>query len=83
MKGLKKNFKRIIYLLLLIVVLFNATGATAQKVFAAIAQGTYIARIYETPYTDNLGQNIFKIRVQGDEIPKLTDTRIWSNSILP
>lgn len=82
MKGLRKNFKRIIYLLLLIIVLFNATGATAQKVFAAIAQGTYIARIYETPYTDNLGQNIFKIRVQGDEIPKLTDSRLWSNSIL-
>lgn len=74
MKGLKKNFKRIIYLLLLIVLLFNTIGATAQKVFAAIAQGTYIARIYETAYTDNLGQNIFKIRVQGDEIPKLTDT---------
>ena len=74
MKGLKKNFKRIIYLLLLIVVLFNATGATAQKVFAVITQGTYIARIYETPYTDNLGQNIFKIRVEGDGVPKLTDT---------
>ncbi|MCI9246670.1 MAG: hypothetical protein HFJ30_06070 [Clostridia bacterium] len=82
MKRLKKNFKRIIYLLLLIVVLFNTVGATAQKVFAAIAQGTYIARIYETPYTDNLGQNIFKIRVQGDEIPKLTDTGFRTNCIL-
>ena len=38
MKGLKKNFKRIIYLLLLIVVLFNTIGGTAQKVFATIAQ---------------------------------------------
>lgn len=64
MKGLRKNLKRIIYLLLMLVIVFNTTGITMQKVFATIASGTYIARIYETAYNDNSGQNIFKIRVE-------------------
>ena len=74
MKLLKKYLKRIIYLFLLTIVIFNSIGVTASKVLAAILQGNYIARIYETPYVDNLGQNIFKIRIQGDEIPKLTES---------
>lgn len=64
MKGLKRNLTKIIYVLLLLIILFNTIGTTTQKVFAAIASGSYIARIYETSFTDNLGQNIFKIRVQ-------------------
>lgn len=82
MKILRKNLKRIIYLLLLLIILFNTIGITVQKVFATITNGTYLARIYETAYTDNTGQNIFKIRVEGDEIPKLTDTRFWTGGIL-
>lgn len=74
MKLLKKYLKRIIYLFLLTIVIFNSIGVTASKVLAAILQGNYIARIYETQYVDNLGQNIFKIRIQGDEIPKLTES---------
>lgn len=61
---MKRNLKRIGCLFLLMIILFNIILSNMQVVFAAITSGTYIARIYETPYTDNLGQNIFKIRVQ-------------------
>lgn len=75
MKKTKKNLlAKTTLLFLAIFTLFNSTFASLQVVFAAVATGKYIARIYDTSYKDNTGKDIFKIRIQGDEIPALTDT---------
>lgn len=71
MKELKKNTKRIVAMCLLIITLFSTIFSNLGAVFAVT--GNYIARIYETGYQDNIGQNIFKIRVQGDDIPALKE----------
>ena len=66
--------RRVVYLFLVILMLSSTIFSSIHQVLAAVAKGDYIARIYDTPYEDNTGQNIFKIRIQGDEVPALTDT---------
>lgn len=71
MKLLTKNIKRIVALFLLLITISSTIFSNLGIVLAAT--GEYIARIYETGYQDNIGQNIFKIRVQGDDIPALKE----------
>ena len=72
MKILKRNVKKIISSLLLIITIFSTMFTNLQMVFAAT--GNYISRIYETEFEDNIGSKIFKIRVQGDDIPALKES---------
>ena len=74
MKILKRNIKRIVSLFLLIITMFSTIFSNLQLVFAATDTGRYVARMYETAYEDNIGSKIFKIRVEGDDIPALTET---------
>ena len=73
MKKFNNKLRKINCLFLTLMMLFTTLFSSLQPVFAAVAKGEYLARIYETPYKDNIGQNIFKIRVEGDEIPKLKE----------
>ena len=72
MKKINKKLKKINRLFLTIMMLFITIFSSIQPVFAVT--GSYIARMYETGYKDDIGKDIFKIRVQGDDIPALTDT---------
>ena len=73
MKKFNNKLRKINCFFLTLMMLFTTFFSSLQPVFAAVAKGEYLARIYETPYKDNIGQNIFKIRVEGDEIPKLKE----------
>ncbi len=73
MKKIKIDLRKVMGIFFAIIAIFITIFSNVMPVLAEIATGKYIARIYETPYSDNLGQNVFKIRVQGDEIPKLQE----------
>jgi len=70
----KKLLIRIEFLILILFILASSIFSSLNVVFAAVATGKYVARIYNTPYEDDTGQIIFKIRIQGDEVPALTET---------
>ena len=73
MREIRKNIKRIVALFLLLITISSTIFSNLGMVFAATATGSYIARIYETGFQDNTSQNIFKIKIQGDDIPALKE----------
>ena len=73
MREVRKNIKRIVALFLLLITISSTIFSNLGMVFAATATGSYIARIYETGFQDNTSQNIFKIKIQGDDIPALKE----------